>query len=194
MLKAIEAAALLHDTGKIAVPEHILNKPGPLTPAEFEKMKRHAPIGAEILSSIAFPYPVVPIVRHHHENWDGTGYPDRLKGEAIPLGARILSVIDCFDALTSDRPYRRRMSDTQALAIVRERRGVMYDPAIVDAFLADYTKIMPAYDPTPHPASRAIGDARAQDRTEAEVEMLPIADARAAEGLLAIASLSRALT
>ena len=117
-LKGLEAAALLHDTGKIAVPEHILNKPGRLTPAEFEKMKRHAPIGAEILSSIEFPYPVVPIVRHHHENWDGTGYPDGLKGADIPLGARILSVVDCFDALTSDRPYRRRMTEQEALKII----------------------------------------------------------------------------
>ncbi len=97
---AIEAAALLHDTGKIAVPEHILNKPGKLTAAEFEKMKLHAPIGAEILSSIDFPYPVVPIVRHHHENWDGTGYPDELRGDghpdrrAHPLGRRLLRRAD----------------------------------------------------------------------------------------------------
>src|SRR4029434_6418561 len=114
-LRAIEAAALLHDTGKIAIPEHILNKPGRLTPAEFEKMKRHAPLGDEILSSIEFPYPVVPIVRHHHENWDGTGYPDGLKGEQIPIGARVLSVIDCFDGITSDRPYRRRITTADAL-------------------------------------------------------------------------------
>ena len=193
-LQAIEAAALLHDTGKIAVPEHILNKPGRLTPAEFEKMKRHAPIGAEILSSIDFPYPVVPIVRHHHENWDGTGYPDGLRGEAIPLGARILQVIDCFDALTSDRPYRRRMTDTQALAIVRERRGVMYDPAIVDAFLESYTEIMPAYDPTPHPATMAIGGARALDREERQQDVPLAVDAGVSDGLLAVTSLSRALT
>src|SRR6266545_4475359 len=125
-LCGLEAAALLHDTGKIAVPEHILNKPGRLTVAEFEKMKLHAPIGAEILSAIDFPYPVVPIVRHHHESWNGTGYPDRIAGEAIPIGARILSVVDCFDALTSDRPYRRRMSDAAAIAILLERRGTMY--------------------------------------------------------------------
>jgi len=129
-LKGLEAAALLHDTGKIAVPEHILNKPGKLTPAEFEKMKRHAPIGAAILSSIEFPYPVVPIVRHHHENWDGSGYPDGLKGPEIPLGARILSVVDCFDALTSDRPYRQRMTEQEALKIIVERRGTMYDPVV----------------------------------------------------------------
>ena len=141
-LKAIEAGALLHDTGKIAVPEHILNKPGRLTPSEFEKMKRHAPIGAQILSAIEFPYPVVPIVRHHHENWNGTGYPDGLKGEDIPLGARILSVVDCFDALTSDRPYRKRMTDADALKILVERRGTMYDPTIVDVFVAAYQQIM----------------------------------------------------
>ncbi len=134
--KALEAAALLHDTGKLVVPEHILNKPGKLTPGEFEKMKTHARVGAEILSAINFPYPVVPIVRHHHESWDGTGYPDGLKGTEIPLGARILSVVDCFDALTSDRPYRRRLSDEDALAILMQRRGNMYDPLVVDAFAA----------------------------------------------------------
>jgi putative nucleotidyltransferase with HDIG domain len=194
MLQAIEAAALLHDTGKIAVPEHILNKPGKLTPAEFEKMKRHAPIGAEILSSIEFPYPVVPIVRHHHENWDGTGYPDKLKGEEIPIGARLLSVVDCFDALTSDRPYRRRMSDEQALAILRERRGVMYDPAVVDAFIADYKRIMPESTSEPHPASRAIGDARASDREERLSEAAIPVETGVGDGLLAVTSLSRALT
>ncbi|MGD9904314.1 MAG: HD-GYP domain-containing protein, partial [Vicinamibacterales bacterium] len=115
-LKAIEAASLLHDTGKLAVPEHILNKPGKLTPAEFEAMKLHVDVGADILSSIDFPYPVVPIVRAHHENWDGTGYPRGLRGEDIPIGARILSVVDCYDALTSDRPYRPAMTTAQALA------------------------------------------------------------------------------
>jgi putative nucleotidyltransferase with HDIG domain len=134
LLKAIEAAALLHDMGKLAVPEYILNKPGKLTDAEFEKMKLHASVGADILSAIEFPYPVVPIVRHHHENWDGTGYPAGIKGTAIPIGARILSVIDCFDALTSDRPYRQRLSDEEALAILKKRRGTMYDPMIVDTF------------------------------------------------------------
>jgi diguanylate cyclase (GGDEF)-like protein/putative nucleotidyltransferase with HDIG domain len=134
-LRAIEAAALLHDMGKLAVPEYILNKPGALTVAEFEKMKLHASVGADILSAIDFPYPVVPIVRHHHENWDGTGYPDRLAGASIPIGARILSVVDCFDALTSDRPYRPRLSDKDALRILSERRGRMYDPLVVDTFV-----------------------------------------------------------
>ena len=134
-LKALEAAALLHDMGKIAVPEHILNKPSRLTAGEFEKMKLHASVGADILSSIKFPYPVVPIVRHHHESWDGTGYPDGLRTTQIPLGARILAVVDCFDALTSDRPYRTRLSDPEAIAILMERRGVMYDPLVVDKFV-----------------------------------------------------------
>jgi putative nucleotidyltransferase with HDIG domain len=142
-LRAIEAAALLHDMGKLAIPEHILNKPGKLTPAEFDKMKRHADIGADLLSSIKFPYPVVPIVRHHHENWDGRGYPTGISGSDIPLGARILSVVDCFDALTSDRPYRPRLTSDEAFEIVLQRRGTMYDPLIVDTFIASYTQIAP---------------------------------------------------
>jgi putative nucleotidyltransferase with HDIG domain len=142
-LKAIEAAALLHDMGKLAIPEHILNKPGKLTAAEFDNMKRHTDIGADLLSSIRFPYPVVPIVRHHHENWDGSGYPGGLSGIDIPVGARILSVVDCFDALTSDRPYRPRLSAEEAFAILRERRGRMYDPIVVDTFIAAYAEIAP---------------------------------------------------
>jgi putative nucleotidyltransferase with HDIG domain len=134
-MKALETAALLHDVGKLAVPEYILNKPGQLTPTEFEKMKRHAGVGADILALIEFPHPVVPIVRHHHENWDGTGYPDGLRGDAIPIGARILAVVDCFDALSSDRPYRPRQTDEAALYILRQRRGTMYDPAVVDTFI-----------------------------------------------------------
>ena len=140
-LRAIEAAALLHDMGKLAIPEHILNKPGKLTAAEFDKMKRHADIGADLLSRIKFPYPVVPIVRHHHENWDGRGYPAGIAGADIPLGARILSVVDCFDALTSDRPYRPRLSNEDAFKILKERSGTMYDPLVVDTFIAVYPEI-----------------------------------------------------
>ena len=143
-LKALEAAALLHDMGKLAIPEHILNKPGQLTPAEFDKMKRHADIGADLLSSIKFPYPVVPIVRHHHENWDGSGYPSGISRTDIPLGARILSVVDCFDALTSDRPYRPRLTAEEAFQVLRDRRGSMYDPIVVDAFVAAYADIAPS--------------------------------------------------
>ena len=191
-LQAIEAAALLHDTGKIAVPEHILNKPGKLTPAEFEKMKLHAPIGAEILSAIDFPYPVVPIVRHHHENWDGTGYPDRIAGEAIPIGARILSVVDCFDALTSDRPYRRRMSDADSLAILMERRGTMYDPAIVDTFVRVYQRIMPATDAV-HPVAKTLGDVRTTRLESSDATSGPPLEAATSE-VLAVASLARAVS
>jgi len=194
-LKAIEAAALLHDTGKIAVPEHILNKPGRLTPSEYEQMKKHAPIGAQILSSIEFPYPVVPIVRHHHENWDGTGYPDGIKGDAIPLGARILSVVDCFDALTSDRPYRRRMTEAQAIQILLERRGTMYDPAVVDVFVNAYSRIMPPATATPHPVAQAMGEARSHDREEDRTDAGVVVGAGYGipDGLLAFTSLSRAL-
>lgn len=135
LIKAIEAASLLHDMGKLAVPESILNKPGKLTTSEFEVMKTHSSLGADILAAIEFKYPVVPIVRHHHENWDGTGYPDGLSGTDIPIGARILSVTDCFDALTSDRPYRKRLTEPEAVAILQERRGTMYDPLVVDVFI-----------------------------------------------------------
>jgi putative nucleotidyltransferase with HDIG domain len=135
-IQAIKAASLLHDVGKLAIPEHILNKPGRLTPAEYEIMKRHAAIGADILAVIGLPFAVAPIVRYHHENWDGSGYPEGVAGDRIPIGSRILAVVDCFDALTSDRPYRPRMEDGEALQIVSDRRGTMYDPAVVDAFFA----------------------------------------------------------
>jgi putative nucleotidyltransferase with HDIG domain len=161
-LRALEAAALLHDTGKLAIPEHILNKPDKLTAAEFETMKQHSRIGAEILSSIEFPFPLVPIVRHHHENWDGSGYPDGLRGEDIPIGARILSVVDCFDALTSDRPYRRAVPVDKALGIIRERRNTMYDPAVVDAMIRISTEI--AREPSVAPDSPRIAEVIAQAR------------------------------
>ena len=141
LIKAIEAASLLHDMGKLAVPERILNKPGKLTIDEFEIMKTHSGVGADILAAIDFPYPVVPIVRHHHESWDGTGYPDGLSGTDIPIGARILSVVDCFDALTSDRPYRPRLTEGEAIAILIDRRGSMYDPLVVDIFIEMQRKL-----------------------------------------------------
>ena len=190
-LKAIEAAALLHDTGKLAVPEHILNKPGKLTPSEFEKMKLHVDVGADILSLVDFPYPVVPIVRCHHENWDGTGYPRGVKGEAIPIGARILSVVDCFDALTSDRPYRRAMTEDAALGILRERRGKMYDPAVVDMFIKVFRDIPVAS----HDAAETteVMQRIAQSKHEAPVAEAPAAPSTfaASSNLLACVSLAR---
>lgn len=134
-LKALGAAALLHDVGKLCVPDHVLNKPGALKAGEYDTMKQHAVQGATILSAVEFPYPVVPIVRHHHETWNGLGYPDGLRGEQIPFGARMLAVIDCFDALTSDRPYRRKLTDAVAMQMIRERSGTAYDPQVVARFL-----------------------------------------------------------
>ncbi len=135
MIEAIEKAALLHDVGKLAVPSRICNKPGRLTESEFELMKQHVDIGVAMLSRVPLPGSVVPIVQSHHENWNGTGYPQVLQGDEIPLGARILAVADCFDALTSDRPYRSRLDPIVAMDIVIERSGTMYDPEIVDAFI-----------------------------------------------------------
>jgi putative nucleotidyltransferase with HDIG domain len=117
-MQALGAAALLHDIGKLAVPEHIISKPGKLTAEEFEKMKVHPVVGAEILERVRFPYPVVPIVRSHHEKWNGTGYPDGLQGQQIPLGARIIAAVDCLDALASDRQYRRAFTIEKAMEIV----------------------------------------------------------------------------
>ncbi len=130
-LEALRAASLLHDIGKLAIPEHILNKPTGLSQWELRKMRTHPDIGAEILASVPFPYPVVPIVRSHHERWDGTGYPQGLKGEEIPLGARILAVADCYDALRSDRPYRRKLSVQATVDYIRSQSGTAYDPALV---------------------------------------------------------------
>src|SRR6185369_3318204 len=134
-IAALKAGALLHDIGKLAVPPHILNKPGPLTPAEFEKMKIHTVVGAQILGRVDFPYPVIPIIRHHHEQWDGRGYPDQLKGEEIPLTARILAVVDCFDSIREDRPFRRGMTSEEATALLQRGAGNHFDPEVVESFL-----------------------------------------------------------
>jgi diguanylate cyclase (GGDEF)-like protein/putative nucleotidyltransferase with HDIG domain len=134
-IEALKAGALLHDIGKLAVPDHILNKPGRLSAAEFEKMKVHTTVGADILERVNFPYPVIPIVRHHHEQWDGRGYPDGLKGEQIPVTARIISVVDCFDAAREDRPFRRGMTNDEAAALLSRGSGTHFDPKIVDTFL-----------------------------------------------------------
>lgn len=137
---ALRAAALLHDIGKLAVPEYIISKPGRLTPEEFEKMKIHPVVGAEILERVQFPYPVVPIVRAHHEKWDGTGYPYGLAGERIPMGARIIAAVDCLDALASDRQYRRAMPIEEAMKIVQSESGRAFDPQVVVALSKNYTE------------------------------------------------------
>ena len=140
-IEALRAAALLHDIGKLAIPEHIINKPGRLTPEEFEKMKIHTLVGAEILQRVAFPYPVAPIVRSHHERWDGAGYPDGLKGEQIPAGARVLAAVDCLDALASHRQYRNAMSLDAAMDKVASLSGSAFEPRIVDVLQRRYREL-----------------------------------------------------
>ena len=134
-IQGVKTAALLHDIGKLAVPEHILSKPGPLTQEEFQKIRVHPQVGAEIISAVPFPYPVAPLILSHHERWDGKGYPQGLKGEEIPLGARILSVVDYYDALTSDRPYHKAMTPEAAMALLQQEAGRALDPQVVQMFV-----------------------------------------------------------
>jgi diguanylate cyclase (GGDEF)-like protein/putative nucleotidyltransferase with HDIG domain len=140
-LNALRAGALLHDIGKLAVPEHILNKPGRLTSAELEKTKIHATVGASILEKVGFPYPVVPTVKHHHEFWDGSGYPDGLSGNKIPMTARILSVSDAYDALRGPRPFRPAVSREDACNFLRSRAGSQFDPHVVNTFLRNLRQL-----------------------------------------------------
>ena len=140
-LQALRAAAVLHDIGKLAVPEHIISKPGRLNEEEFEKMKIHPVVGAEILEQVRFPYPVVPIVRSHHEKWDGSGYPDGLRGEEIPIGARILSAVDCLDALASDRQYRRALPLEKAMDVVATDASKSFDPRVVEVLKRRYVEL-----------------------------------------------------
>jgi putative nucleotidyltransferase with HDIG domain len=139
--EALRAASVLHDIGKLAVPEHIISKPGKLTPEEFDKMKIHPTVGAEILEQVDFPYPVVPIVRAHHEKWDGSGYPNGLAGEDIPIGARILAAVDCLDALASDRQYRKALPLDEAMAKVAQDAGKAFDPKVVAILQRRYIEL-----------------------------------------------------
>jgi putative nucleotidyltransferase with HDIG domain len=141
LMQALLIASFLHDIGKLAVPEYIINKPGKLTPEEFEKMKIHPVVGADSLERVRFPYPVVPIVRSHHEAWDGSGYPDGLKGEEIPIGARLLTAVDCFDALASERPYRKAMPLSEAMAFVKAKAGIQFDAQIVELLERHYLEL-----------------------------------------------------
>jgi diguanylate cyclase (GGDEF)-like protein/putative nucleotidyltransferase with HDIG domain len=161
-LEALKAAALLHDIGKLAVPEHIISKPGRLTPEEFEKMKIHPVVGAEILEHVEFPYPVAPIVRAHHEKWDGSGYPYGLRGEEIPIGARILSAVDCLDALASDRQYRRALGLEQAMHEVAALAGKSFDPKVVRVLEQQYAGL--------ERLARAIPESEARLSTEVRIE------------------------
>jgi diguanylate cyclase (GGDEF)-like protein len=145
-IQGVKTAALLHDIGKLAVPEHILSKPGPLTQEEFQKVRIHPQVGADIISAVPFPYPVAPLILSHHERWDGKGYPHGLKGADIPLGARILSVVDYYDALTSERPYHKAMTHDGALALLQQEAGRALDPSVVEMFVAMIPQMAAAID------------------------------------------------
>jgi putative nucleotidyltransferase with HDIG domain len=134
-LTALEYGGILHDIGKIGVPEQVLRKPGRLTPEERTLVKSHAPVGAEIVEGIAFLHAAEPAIRHHHERWDGGGYPDGLSGEAIPLVARIVNAADTWDACTSERPYQRAYSAPEVISILASLRGTQIDPRVHDAIL-----------------------------------------------------------
>jgi diguanylate cyclase (GGDEF)-like protein/putative nucleotidyltransferase with HDIG domain len=134
-IQGIKTAALLHDIGKLAVPEHILSKPGPLTQEEFQKIRIHPQVGAEIIAAVPFPYPVAPLILSHHERWDGKGYPQGLKGSEIPRGARILTIVDYFDAVTTERPYHKALSHEGAIGLMKHESGKALDPALVAKFI-----------------------------------------------------------
>jgi diguanylate cyclase (GGDEF)-like protein/putative nucleotidyltransferase with HDIG domain len=160
-IQGVKTAALLHDIGKLAVPEHILSKPGPLTKEEFQKIRIHPQVGAEIIAAVPFPYPVAPLILSHHERWDGKGYPQGLVGEAIPMGARILSIVDYYDAVTTERPYHKPLSHESAVALLQHESGRALDPTLVTLFVRLLPELMaeaaaaepelepPAPDPLP---------------------------------------------
>jgi diguanylate cyclase (GGDEF)-like protein/putative nucleotidyltransferase with HDIG domain len=149
-IQGVKTAALLHDIGKLAVPEHILSKPGPLTQEEFQKIRIHPQVGAEIIAAVPFPYPVSPLILSHHERWDGKGYPTGLKADEIPLGARILAVVDYYDALTSERPYHKAMTSEAALGLLRQESGKALDPDLVGRFMELLPKLQSEAEATPH--------------------------------------------
>ena len=166
-VEAVRTAALLHDIGKLAVPEHILSKPGPLTPEEFQKIRAHPKIGADIIARVPFPSPVAPLILCHHERWDGKGYPSGLKGRDIPLGARVLSVVDYFDALTTDRPYHRAMAREAAIELLQQEAGRALDPDIVARFIARLPELEAEARSLTLLPSPAL-DARASEERESE--------------------------
>jgi len=143
-IEALRAAALLHDIGKLAIPDHLLHQPGRLSQIEFQKVKVHPAVAAEILANVEFPWPVLPAVRHHHERWDGSGYPDGLKGMRIPIGARILAVADVFEALTSERAYRHRRSPEEACSLIEAWSEIHFDPEVVQTLRTHLATVVAA--------------------------------------------------
>ena len=185
-LEALNISAMLHDIGKLGIPDHILLKPGSLTAQEWEKMKTHALIGADMLARMHFPELVSDIVKAHHEKWDGSGYPRGLKETEIPIGARILSAVDCLDALASDRPYRAALPLDEAMDMVRRQSGKSYDPAIIAILEQKYIELDrmargTAGDPPPHsqtasPGSPAEGITNLASRLQTESKATPEGD------------------
>ncbi len=154
-VQGVKTAALLHDIGKLAVPEHILSKPGPLTQEEFQKIRIHPQVGAEIIAAVPFPYPVAPLILSHHERWDGKGYPNGLAAHDIPIGARILTIVDYYDAVTTERPYHKAMSHESAVALLRHEAGRALDPRLVDTFIELLPAMMTEVEALPDEAARA---------------------------------------
>jgi diguanylate cyclase (GGDEF)-like protein/putative nucleotidyltransferase with HDIG domain len=184
-LQALHAGALLHDIGKLAVPEYILNKPGKLTEAEFAKMKIHPTVGGDILKRVNFPYPVEDIVRYHHEKWDGSGYPKGLKAEAIPLVARIISVVDFYDATRCDRPYRKGMKREESLALLRSMVGSAFDPKVVQVFIEhveEFDRMIDSQDIKEQVASTPAFDDKTATKPDAGLapDILGVSDETAA--------------
>ncbi len=176
-VQGVRTAALLHDIGKLAVPEHILSKPGPLTEEEFQKIRIHPQVGAEIISAVPFPYPVAPLILSHHERWDGKGYPQGLAGEAIPIGARILTVVDYYDAVTTERPYHKAMNHESAVALLKYESGRTLDPTLVDLFVKTLPDMMAALDASAPALERTISQASTAG-TATTVGLVPKADPR----------------
>ena len=167
-IQGVKTAALLHDIGKLAVPEHILSKPGPLTQEEFQTIRIHPQVGAEIIAAVPFPYPVAPLIMSHHERWDGKGYPHGLAGEEIPRGARILTIVDYFDAVTTERPYHKSLTFESAVGLLTHESGRALDPTLVPIFVellpaliaelgAQMNDVEPAAPPPELRGSTAVG-------------------------------------
>src|SRR5438034_5326291 len=154
-IQGVKTAALLHDIGKLAVPEHILSKPGPLTQEEFQKIRIHPQVGAEIIAAVPFPYPVAPLIMSHHERWDGKGYPQGLAGESIPLGARILTIVDYYDAVTTERPYHKALTSESAIGLLRHESARALDPKLVPLFI----EMLPSLVAELGPDERVVEDA-----------------------------------
>jgi diguanylate cyclase (GGDEF)-like protein/putative nucleotidyltransferase with HDIG domain len=192
-LEALQAGALLHDIGKLAVPEYILTKPGKLTPEEFAKMKVHPIIGAEIVEQVQFPYPVAPIVRAHHEKWDGSGYPFGLRGEDIPIGARILTAVDYLDALASDREYRRAMPLEEAMKQIEAESGKALDPKVVEVLRRRYRELEQTARATQHQGATLSKHAKVDhgNAPDAGLDLWALASAPASDFVKSIAAVGR---